>query len=179
LGVESLRQKALDKIGKKIDVHQTMNLLSRLDEKNAFVIGYYILGFEEDTVISMKKSIKELNKYSIDLLQLCVLTPFPRTPLWEDVEEKYGIIEDDWGKWNTKHLVWDHPNISQIEMEKTLKWGFKKAYSPLKFMRSPTKYYLRRTRKDGHLKTQTKMLKDFILSNIGVNTELSYGLYDQ
>ncbi|MBS3817239.1 MAG: radical SAM protein [Candidatus Thermoplasmatota archaeon] len=173
LGLESLRQDTLDDIGKKIEVDKTLNLLERLEEKNSFLIGYYILGFEDDTVSSIKESIKKLNQYSIDLLQVCVLTPFPRTPLWDDIEEKYGIIEEDWGKWDTKHLVWDHPNITQDEMQEVLEWAFKKAYPQRKFFQTPKKYYKRHTDMYGHLKTQAKMFKDFMISNLGIETEIN------
>ncbi len=172
LGVESLHQDSLDDIGKNIDVRETLDLLNRLEEKNSFVIGYYMIGFEEDTVDSIKKSIKKLKKYSIDLIQLCVMTPFPKTPLWHDIKEKYGIIENDWSKWNTKHLVWNHPKISQKEMRDVLGWGFKKAYTHLKFLKSPTKHYFRRKERYGHVRTTSKMIKDFIISNLGADVDI-------
>ncbi len=170
IGIESLQQSTLDNIDKMIDVEQTLDLLKRLEEKKSFVIGYYMVGFEDDTVPLIKESISHLNQYSIDLLQVCVITPFPRTPLWEEISEKYGIIEDDWSKWDTKHLVWDHPNISQKEMEDALNWAFKKAYPIRKFFKSPLKYYKRRQIRYGYLKTNLKFVKYFITSNIGIKT---------
>lgn len=172
LGLESLRQESLDKVGKNIEVEKTLDILERLEEKNAFLIGYYMIGFEDDTIPIIKESIKKLNKYSIDLLQICVLTPFPRTPLWDEIEEKYGIIKDDWSKWDTKHLVWNHPNISQKEMKDVLNWGFKVAYPQRKFFKSPLKYYTRHKDRHGNISTQIKMIKDFFKSNIGIKTKL-------
>ncbi len=169
IGIESLQQDTLDSIDKKIDVEKTLELLRRLEEKNAFVIGYYMVGFEEDTIPVIKKSISYLTEFSIDLLQICVITPFPKTPLWHEISEKYGIIEDDWGKWDTKHLVWDHPNISQEEMEKVLSWAFDKAYSPLKFLKSPLKFYKRRANRMGYHKIPIKIINDLITANTGIN----------
>ena len=172
IGVETLNQTSLDNIEKSIDVQKTLDVLERLEEKNSFVIGYYIIGFEEDTISQIKKNIRKLNDYSLDLIQICIITPLPRTPLWEDISEKYGIIEDDWSKWDTKHLVWDHPNIDQKDMDEVLEWGFREAYPKTKFFKSPVKYYLRKTDRFGHAKTQMKMIKDFIISNIGVEAKL-------
>ncbi len=172
IGVESLKQDSLDNVGKDIEVAQTLNLLERLYEKNAFVIAYYILGFEEDTVKSMKESIKKLSQHEIDFIQLTVLTPFPKTPLWREIEEEYGIIANDWSKWDTKHLVWNHPNVDPDEMREVLEWGFKNAYSPLKFLKSPVKYYNRHKYKWNHFRTQTKMLKDIIISNSDIETDV-------
>jgi len=172
IGIESLDQVSLENVEKNINVEKTLNLLERLEEKNSFIIGYYIIGFEDDNIAQIKENIKKLLNYSIDLIQICVITPLPRTPLWEELSEKYGIIEDDWSKWNTKHLVWNHPNISQKDMRRVLEWGFKIAYPKTKFFKSPVKYYLRRKDMFGHIKTQTKMIKDFIISNSGVETKI-------
>ncbi len=173
IGVESLDQDSLDNVGKNIDVEKTFNVLERLEEKNSFVIGYYIIGFEDDTIPKIKKNIRKLNDYSLDLVQICIITPLPRTPLWEEISEKYGIISDDWSKWNTKHLVWDHPKINQNEMRDVLEWGFKEAYPKTTFFKSPIKYYLRKVDRFGHFKTQAKMIKDFIISNSGVKTKIN------
>ncbi len=172
LGLESLHQEALDKVGKKIEVDKTLDVLGRLEEKNSFVIGYYMIGFEEDTISTIKESINRLNSFSIDLLQICVMTPFPKTPLWDRISEKYGIIENDWGKWDTKHLVWDHPNISQQEMDDVLEWGFRTAYPQRKFFQTPLKYYQRHKDRHGGLRTQLKMIKDFIKANSGIDTSM-------
>jgi len=82
-----------------------------------------------------------LTEFPIDIIQICILTPFPKTPLWDDIQEKYGIIEDDWGKWDTKHLVWKHPNISQEKMKRLLKWCFNKAYPRYRLFQTPMKFY--------------------------------------
>ncbi|MEF8836063.1 MAG: radical SAM protein [Candidatus Thermoplasmatota archaeon] len=173
VGIESLHQDSLDSVEKRIDVEKTLDLLERLEEKNAFMIGYYMIGFEEDTIPDIKESIKKLSEYSLDMLQICVVTPLPQTPLWDEISEKYGIIEEDWSKWDTKHLVWDHPNLTQREISDVLEWGFQEAYPRTKFIKSPTNFYLCRKDRFGHIKTQKKIIKDFILSNIGVDTKLA------
>ncbi len=174
IGIESLQQDTLDNVGKKIDVEITLDLLKRLEEINAFVIGYYMLGFEEDTIPKIKESLKELNKYSIDLLQVCVITPFPRTPLWDEISDKYGIIDDDWSHWDTKHLVWDHPNISTEEMSSVLDWAFNISYSPKKFIKSPHKYFKRWRDMYGYEGTVKRFLTNFIKANKGIETKIDY-----
>ncbi|MCD6590888.1 MAG: radical SAM protein, partial [Candidatus Aenigmarchaeota archaeon] len=72
----------------------------------------------------------------------------PRTPLWYEIEEKYGIFDHNWAHYDTKHLVWNHPNIRAKEMEKLLEWGFKTVYPPFNFLRSTVKFRRKYTKYD-------------------------------
>lgn len=164
LGIESLRQTALDKINKDIEVDQTTEVLKKLQKINAFVIGYYMIGFENDTEETIKKSVKRLNEFSIDMTQICILTPFPKTKLWDHIDENYGIFDDDWSHWDTKHLVWNHPNIEPEKMRELLKWGCREAYSYNKFFRTPLKVFKMHRKKYGRLKTYSHMIGDVIRS---------------
>ncbi len=173
LGIEGLRQEQVNSVNKNIDVDKTISLLNRLKEKNTFIIGNYMIGFEDDTEENIKRCISRLTKFPIDIIQICILTPFPKTPLWDDIQEKYGIIEDDWGKWDTKHLVWKHPNISQEKMKRLLKWCFNKAYpryrlfqTPMKFYRLHSNRYKNNDVKLHRFKTMKKIFSDFWKANV-------------
>lgn len=165
LGIESIRQNQINKTGKNIKVQDTKYVLKELYKKNAFVIGYYILGFEDDTKQSIKKSIKKLVKYSIDMVQLCISTPFPKTPLWDEIEKKYGIFETDWSKWDTKHLVWNHPLLSKEQMEQLLKWGMHHAYPKKRFIETPIKFYRLRIKRYGRNQAAIDLMNNFWVAN--------------
>lgn len=166
LGVESLRQDNLNKMGKELNVDDTISLLEKLEEVSAFVIGYYMIGFEDDTEESIKESIRRLTDFSIDMLQLCILTPFPRTKLWDRIDEEYGIFEEDWSKWDTKNLVWNHPNISPKKMRELLKWGFREAYPHKRFIQTPSKFYKMHSRRKGRVRAHLDMFSNFLKANI-------------
>ncbi len=173
IGIESFRQQNLNDIGKKLDIEQTERVLIRLEELNLFTIGYYIIGFEDDTEESIKQSIEKLKGYSIDMLQLCILTPLPNTPLWDHIEKNYGIFEKDWSKWNTKHLVWDHPNFTPKELENLLAWSFQEAYPHKRFIQSPKKYFSLRKKRTG---STSKAIKKLVNDMIKANTKLKRAL---
>jgi hypothetical protein len=40
----------------------------------------------------------------------------------------YGITETDWAKFDTKHLVWQHPNCPPGSLESLLEEGFELCY---------------------------------------------------
>jgi radical SAM superfamily enzyme YgiQ (UPF0313 family) len=127
-GIESFNQKTLDKMSKNETVEEIVSVVKKLKEMNKMTVGYYMIGYEEDTIESLKKNILKLRDLRLDINQLCVLTPLPQTPQWKYIEEKYGIFDKDWHHYNAKHLVWNHPSIRPEEMRQFLLKAFKIAY---------------------------------------------------
>jgi radical SAM superfamily enzyme YgiQ (UPF0313 family) len=124
LGLESFNQEVLEKINKKAEAEEIIKIVKELHERNIGIIGYYMIGFDNETPDSIKQDLKRLGELKIDATQICIITPLPETPLWDEISEKYGIFEKDYRKFNAKHLVWNHPTISPTEMEELLHYGF-------------------------------------------------------
>jgi radical SAM superfamily enzyme YgiQ (UPF0313 family) len=127
-GIESFNQKTLDSMGKNETVGEIASVVKRLRDMNKFVVGYYMIGFENETVGSIKRDLRDVANLKMDITQLCVITPLPRTPLWNRLEKNYGIFDKDWHHYNAKHLVWNHPNITPEEMRNVLDKGFRIVY---------------------------------------------------
>jgi radical SAM superfamily enzyme YgiQ (UPF0313 family) len=132
VGIENFNQNVLDSIGKKEKIEEILNVVKSLKKKNKFIDGLYMIGFPEETADSIKQDIKKVAALKMDITQLCVITPLPGTPLWRDIEEKYGIFDKDWHHYNAKHLVWNHPNIKPREMRDILMNAFKIIYPPIR-----------------------------------------------
>ena len=143
IGIETFSQKTMDEIEKKEKVEEVIEAVKNMQKFNRFIYGTYMIGYEDDTKESIKKSIIELAKLKLDLTQICVLMPLPRTPLWDYIQEKYGIFEKDWHKFNTKHLVWNHPHISPKEMERLLSWIFRQVHPRTNPLRTTFKFMKR------------------------------------
>ena len=123
MGVESLNQDSLDGAKKGNDGQQIRDLLTWMLRDNLLVQTFYIIGFEQDTVSSIRDNIRELREYHVDSPQIQILTPYPKTILFRTVEEKYGILDYDLSKYDSTHLVWNHPNVSPEEMRELLFWS--------------------------------------------------------
>jgi radical SAM superfamily enzyme YgiQ (UPF0313 family) len=127
LGLESFNSEVLERINKKEKAHEIIDAVKKVHERGVGVIGYYMIGFDIEDKNSIKQSLRQLGELKLDATQLCIITPLPETKLWDEIEENYGIFEKDWHKYNTKHLVWNHPTISPKEMEELLYYGFDQA----------------------------------------------------
>ncbi len=141
LGIENLQQENIHDIHKKIDIRTAFNVMDRLLMKGRLVVGFYMIGFENETVSSIKENIHLLSNLGLDLVQVCVLTPLHGTPLWGDIEKKYGRIDPDLSKHTTKNLVWNHPSISRDEMAELLAEAFEILYPHYQLEYSQSKYF--------------------------------------
>jgi radical SAM superfamily enzyme YgiQ (UPF0313 family) len=140
VGIESLSQTTLDGVGKRESTESIRTLIRKLQQYKKYSIGYYMIGYESDTEESIRRDLAELCSLHVDFNQLCVVTPLPRTPLWDEIESKYGIFEKDWHRWDAKHLVWNHPHLSPDKVDELFLWGVKKLNRPPQYFRSLTRW---------------------------------------
>jgi radical SAM superfamily enzyme YgiQ (UPF0313 family) len=128
-GIESFHQDVLKQIRKNEKAGTSRELTERLNRAGLYAQGYYIIGFPTETEESIREDLRTLAALQLDVTQITIVTPHPRTQLWSEVESKYGILENDWGKFDTKHLVWGHPNCRPGALESLLKEGFDRCYA--------------------------------------------------
>lgn len=164
-GIETFNQKTLDSMGKKETVGDIVSVVKRLKAMNKFIVGYYMIGFEDETVDSIKRDLKELAKLQMDTSQICVITPLPRTPQWDRMEKNYGIFDKDWHHYNAKHLVWNHPNISPKEMRDILDLGFRVTYPRIRTLETSLGFMKRYIDYEGFVGGMRYTIKHFIHAN--------------
>ena len=126
IAIENLHQQVLDGVAKREGAGEIMETVEKLKSYGLGTVGYYMIGFPTDTAASIREDVERLASLKLDLTQICVLTPLPRTKLWEEVAGRYGISDLDYHHFDGKHLVWNHPNLSPEEMEDLLDWSMRK-----------------------------------------------------
>lgn len=116
LGVESLNQSSLTNGNKRLNQEMSIELLHKMSKHNLFVQAFYIVGFEDETVESIERDLQNLLCLDVDIAQIQVITPYPRTDLAERIETEFGIHVSNYSKFNSRNLVWKHPNITADQM---------------------------------------------------------------
>jgi Radical SAM superfamily len=139
-GIESFHQDVLKQIHKGEKVEAVLELARRLNRAGRYAQGYYIIGFPSETPESIAEDLKQLAALELDVTQITIVTPHPRTQLWGELDAKYGIFEKDWAKFDTKHLVWSHPNCAPGSLEALLSEGFKQCYGQQWLRRTGRKF---------------------------------------
>ncbi|MEW6557327.1 MAG: radical SAM protein [Elusimicrobiota bacterium] len=125
LGAESVSQKSLDIINKKIKLAQTRKAIQLLQNNDIEVRLYMIIGLpgEADDIVEQTWTfIKETNPAWV---YLCLLSVRPGTDMYDN-PQKYGFkwVNTDWGK--TMHLFSRYkdeiPNLT-FEYQAQASWG--------------------------------------------------------
>ncbi len=171
VGIESFRQDALDSIKKPLKPDDTIEFVEKIND-DLYLLGFFVIGYEGDTKASIREDIDKLRDLRLDHNQIRILTPLPQTPLWDEIENKYGIINKDWGRYDTMHLVWNHPNFEATELEKLLIKSLKKCHPRTYLIRTPMKLMKRYSMDKGVLDGISFMSKKMMYAN-----RFDYGHY--
>jgi radical SAM superfamily enzyme YgiQ (UPF0313 family) len=149
-GIESFHQDVLKQIHKGEKVEAVLELARRLNRAGKYAQGYYIVGFPSETPESIREDLRALAALELDVTQITIVTPHPCTALWNELESNYGIFEKDWARFDTKHLVWQHPNCGPKMLEALLQEGFDLCYGPA-WLRRTMRKFLSSRRRSGDL----------------------------
>jgi radical SAM superfamily enzyme YgiQ (UPF0313 family) len=133
IGVESVDQRVLDSFGKKSTFDDVLHLKEELYQRQRYLWSYYIIAHEFADYESTKEEIETLRKHKFGYCQVTALTPLPYTPVWDDIEKRFGIFEKDWSKFDTGHLVWNHPKLNAVQVDELLLYAYKRLNSSAMF----------------------------------------------
>ncbi len=143
-GIESFHGNVLKEIRKGEKPEAVRELTERLHRERLYAHGYYIIGFPTETPEAIREDLRTLASLALDVTQITIVTPHPQTQLWQELDSRYGIAERNWDKFDTKHLVWRHPNCTPAALEPLLEEGFRLAYGPGWARRTWGKFLARR-----------------------------------
>lgn len=130
IGLESINESTLREMGKKQNKYEFYEeAIKRLHKYGISVIGAFVFGCDSDNDDVFKETVEFAKKIKLDLAQFTVLTPLPGTPLRDKLEQEGRILSNDWGKYNFGQAVFEPANISVEDLEKGIRWSWKKFYS--------------------------------------------------
>ena len=148
-GIESFHQDILKQMHKNEKVEAAFELSERLNRAGLYAQGYYIIGLPPETPESIAEDLRTLASLELDTTQITIVTPHPETEMWRELESGFGIFEKDWSKFDTKHLVWNHPHCAPGVLESLLEQGFRRCYGNGWLKRTSKKFLaMRRAQSD-------------------------------
>jgi radical SAM superfamily enzyme YgiQ (UPF0313 family) len=78
------------------------------------VFAGVVFGMDNDTPAIFGRTLEFLHESKIDFAAANVLTPFPGTPLYDEMEREGRIFDHDWGKYDFNHVVF-HPRLMSAD----------------------------------------------------------------
>ncbi len=112
LGVESVSQEGLDKLGKpwlKVDDHE--RLLGRLQAAGIMPSTEMMVGTDSDTVESIRATADFIDRTRIPIPRFYILTPMPGTDLYEEMKADGRLLTEDHTRYSGSEAVHRPENI--------------------------------------------------------------------
>ena len=141
-GVESGSEKILDKMHKKINREQVREAFKMAQKAGMMTIASAVIGFPGETEETAWEIINFINSLNPDDIGCYIATPYPGTPMYEEVIKNGWLRVTDFNKYDTATPTFETPYLSMDRLRE-IKY---KAHQ--KFYLRP-RYVLKMMRKGG------------------------------
>ena len=106
LGLESFSARSLALANKAINVVESyQEAVARIHSRGIAVQAGIMFGFDGDDETTFETTLREVTRLGLDGATVSVVTPFPRTPLYEQLEGAGRLLTRDWSYYNGKTAV--------------------------------------------------------------------------
>lgn len=129
IGFETLSENNLRKMSKSWNSPDGYKeAIRKIHKAGINIIGSFIFGFDEDDPTVFKRTFNFIMENKIDAAQFHILTPFPGTKLFADMERQGRITDHDWAKYHTGEVIFKPKNMSPEELQRGYFWIFRETY---------------------------------------------------
>lgn len=130
LGFESVNQATQKNFHKGINkVNQYQEIMDLLHSHGIMVMGCFAFGSDEDEPDVFARTVEMCLEAKIDLPRFSVITPFPDTEFYNELESQGRITERDWAMYDVEHVVYQPKHMTAAELEDGITRAWKQAYS--------------------------------------------------
>ncbi|MGA2386532.1 MAG: radical SAM protein, partial [Candidatus Bathyarchaeia archaeon] len=116
MGVESGSEVILGKMNKKIKLDQTRTAFKTATEVGLMTIGNVVLGFPGETEQTAKETIRFVKELKLDDVGFYVATPYPGTPMYEQVKKNGWLRVTDFDKYDTAGPTFETPWLTMEKL---------------------------------------------------------------
>jgi len=141
IGFDSVSQKSLDAIGKKTNIaKQYISVIKNIHDFGMNVEGSFMFGFDPDTPDIFDSTLDFISNSEVDKAEFHILTPFPGTPLFDDLEKQNRILTKDWSKYDSKNVIFKPRNMTEEELVDGVKKMYDGFYNPSNMLKIIGRY---------------------------------------
>jgi radical SAM superfamily enzyme YgiQ (UPF0313 family) len=129
IGFESLSAKTLKSVRKGFNrPEEYAQGIRQLHRRGITIMGSFIFGLDGDDLGVFKRTVDFVNAAKIDLVLYHILTPFPGTKLYEEMDRQGRIHDRDWAHYDTGHSVFQPQGMTSEELQNGWYWAVGETY---------------------------------------------------
>jgi radical SAM superfamily enzyme YgiQ (UPF0313 family) len=93
------------------------------------VNGSFVLGFDHDRKDVFERTAEWVETNRLECATFHILTPYPATPLFHQMEAQGRILHRDWSRYDTAHAVFEPKHMTPEELEHGYGWIYQRLFS--------------------------------------------------
>lgn len=141
VGFETFSSANLKQGNKKQNLEKDyIEAVNRLHSLGIMINGSFVFGLDDDDKDVFKRTVEWGVKNAITTSTYHVLTPYPGTKLFKDMESQGRIITRNWDMYDTRNVVYKTAGLSAQELKQGYHWAYKEFYSWPNILRSSAQH---------------------------------------
>ena len=100
-----------------------------LHDNGIQVNGSFVLGFDHDQKDVFAQTADWVEANRMECATFHILTPYPATPLFRQMEAEGRLLHRDWSRYDTGHAVFRPKNMTPEELERGYAWIYQRLFS--------------------------------------------------
>lgn len=130
VGFETLSDSNLQQSNKKQNLGKDYKAaIDRLHSLGIMINGSFVFGLDDDKKDVFKKTVDWAVENGLTTSTFHILTPYPGTRLFQNMEQQNRILHYKWDQYDTRHVVYKTVGLSAEELKKGYDWAYKSFYS--------------------------------------------------
>lgn len=93
------------------------------------VNGSFVLGFDHDGPEVFGETVEWIEANHLECATFHILTPYPGTPLFRQMEEEGRILHRDWSLYDTAHVVFQPKRMTVEQLAEGYEWCYRRLFS--------------------------------------------------
>ena len=130
VGFESLADRNLQDARKKTPlVADYSRRVAMLHDHGIQVNGSFVLGFDHDHADVFARTVDWIEANRLECATFHILTPYPGTPLFRQLESEGRLLHKDWSLYDTAHVVFRPRHLTPEQLADGYAWCYERLFS--------------------------------------------------
>lgn len=130
IGLESVSDENLRSIGKGVNLSLDREAaIKNIQSYGIGVEGAFIFGFDSDDERVFARTVDYAERLRLEGAQFGVLTPFPGTKLFHEMEAAKRILSYDWSHYTVNRVVFQPMGMSVQRLQQGVDWAYQQFFS--------------------------------------------------
>ncbi|HEX2748982.1 MAG TPA: radical SAM protein [Verrucomicrobiales bacterium] len=130
IGFESLSDRNLSEQRKRTPLTaEYSRRVALLHDNGIQVNGSFVLGFDHDGPEVFSRTAQWIEENRLECATFHILTPYPGTPLFKEMESAGRLLHRDWSRYDTAHVVFQPKLMTPEELAHGYGWLYQWLFS--------------------------------------------------